>query len=78
MHQIIVYRNPAEAAFWNLMSDGSLFPITCAIVIFFIVFMAINQIAMMKWTSFNIPKWMITANLAMSFATSVFTVWYMN
>jgi hypothetical protein len=78
MQQVIVYRNPAEAAFWNMLSDGSMFPIICGIAIFFIVFLAINRIAMMKWTSWSMPKWVINTNLAVSFVAFVFTVWYMN
>lgn len=43
MQEIIVYRNPMEAALWNvLMSHG--FEIVVFIVIFFLVFVTLNHL----------------------------------
>lgn len=36
MQSIIVYRNPAEAAFWDMMSSGFMIPIFAAMLVFFI------------------------------------------
>lgn len=38
MQEIIVYRNPAEAAFWQLMSNGEFFPIIVGAAVAIIVF----------------------------------------
>lgn len=36
--EIIVYRNPAEKAVWDLMSDGTVWPIMVGAVVFVIAF----------------------------------------
>ena len=43
MQQIIVYRNPMEAAFWDMMSGGTFFPVIVAIVVFFAVFLTADR-----------------------------------
>lgn len=45
MTEIIVYRNPLEAAMWNAIGNGSLFPIIVAIVAFFVVFLTAERVA---------------------------------
>jgi hypothetical protein len=60
-----------------MLSDGSMFPIICGIAIFFIVFLAINRIAMMKWTSWSMPKWAVNLNLFVSTCAGIFAVWKM-
>lgn len=34
MQEVIVYRNPVEAAFWSGMTDGSMVPIFAALLAF--------------------------------------------
>ena len=45
MQEVIVYRNPLEAAFWYGVMDGSFFPIIVAVVVFFAVFLILNALA---------------------------------
>ena len=35
MQEVIVYRNPVEAAFWKFIGSGDAFPIMVAMVLFF-------------------------------------------
>lgn len=42
--EIIVYRNPAEAALWNMLSNGEIFPFAVGIVVFFVVFLAMHRV----------------------------------
>lgn len=44
MQEIIIYRNPLEAAMWQAMSGGQLFPIAVGLVVFFAVFLAVNPL----------------------------------
>lgn len=39
MQQIIVYRNPVEAAMWNSVTSAEFVPIMCGIIAFFVVFL---------------------------------------
>jgi len=54
MQEIIVYRNPAEAAFWNLASNGQFFPIIAGIVVGLIVMLVLNHIATKFWPRYSI------------------------
>jgi zinc transporter ZupT len=43
-HQVIVYRNPLEAAVWDLfMNSTNTFPLIASVVVFFIVFMVLDS-----------------------------------
>lgn len=44
MQEIIVYRNPLEAALWSSVMDGSFFPVIVGVVAFFCVFLAVNRV----------------------------------
>jgi hypothetical protein len=44
MNQVIVYRNPIEAAFWNSTAAGDLFPILAGIAVFFTVFILMTVV----------------------------------
>ena len=44
MQEIIVYRNPLEAALWSAIMDGSFFPVIVGVVAFFCVFLAVNRV----------------------------------
>ena len=44
MNEIIVYRNPGEAAFWNLITTSpNAFPVIAGIVVFFVTLTVINS-----------------------------------
>lgn len=78
MQEIIVYRNPAEAAFWNtIMSSNNLFPIIVGVVVFFAVLLVTDSL---------VRKSKIRAiyNLSNSYfplivgtICGIFTAWYM-
>ena len=44
MQSIIVYRNPAEAAFWDLVTSGQIFPILAGIAVFFIAMVGLASL----------------------------------
>lgn len=44
MQEIIVYRNPAEAAFWHSMQSGAAFPVMMGCVAFFLVFVVFHRL----------------------------------
>ena len=53
MQEVIVYRNPAEAAFWHAISGGEFFPIMVGIVVFFVVFLTVNSRMEKRWGSWG-------------------------
>lgn len=46
MQEVIVYRNPAEAAFWNALSNNGdvLLPIIAGLLVFVTVFIWLNHL----------------------------------
>ena len=44
MQEIIVYRNPLEAALWSAIMNGSFFPVIVGVVAFFCTFLVVNQV----------------------------------
>jgi type IV secretory pathway VirB2 component (pilin) len=44
MNTVIVYRNPAEEMFWNLLRSGDLIPLISGVLVFFIVFLGAMKI----------------------------------
>lgn len=44
MQEIIVYRNPLEAAMWHGIMDGSFFPVIVGVLVFFAVFLGLNAL----------------------------------
>lgn len=58
MTEIIVYRNPFEAAFWNLLSSngGVIFPLIMGLVAFFIS-MAVVDTYFHRWAVRISPWW---------------------
>lgn len=39
MQEVIIYRNPLEAAMWRSFEGASVFPVACGVVVFFAVFL---------------------------------------
>lgn len=72
MQQIIVYRNPLEAAFWNSVSGGQLFPILVGVVVFFAVFLTLNKLVEVV---LHIPSWgrkaAVATNIELALAAAV-------
>lgn len=44
MQEIIVYRNPMQAALWHTIMSGDFFPVIVGVVVFFLVFLGANRI----------------------------------
>lgn len=77
MQSIIVYRNPLEAAFWESMSGGQLFPIMVGIVAFFAVFLLAQKLIVdrfYRWGNNGTPT---NINLFASAVIAVFVCWHM-
>lgn len=53
MQEVIVYRNPAEAAFWNMVMSGEFFVVIVATLVFFIVFLCTNSVSCKVWGSYG-------------------------
>lgn len=78
MQQIIVYRNPAEAAFWNtIMSADNIFPIFVGVVVFFAVLLITDSIVRKSKIRaiYNLRNSYFP--LIVSAICGIFTVWYM-
>ena len=44
MQQVIVYRNPLEAAFWNMTASAEMFVIGVGVVCFFVSYLTLNHL----------------------------------
>lgn len=77
MQSIIVYRNPMEAAFWDIMSGGELFPIIVGIIAFFVVFLTVQHQIVDRYYSWRTNGAATKINLAVSAAAGVVVSWYM-
>ena len=78
MQEIIVYRNPAEAALWQLLMSGEFFVVLCGILAFFAVFLGMHAVMTRIWGSWgNGAKLRSYLGLAAGAAAGVATVWAM-
>jgi hypothetical protein len=73
MQEVIVYRNPAEAAFWHSMANGGfmtfvLFGVVM-LISFIIFFYTLEKIRNGK------GDWNVGISLFISFATALLVVW---
>lgn len=60
MQSVIVYRNPAEAAFWEAMSSANVIPIALAALCFIVVFTTTNSVfdkLLSRKRGFALYKW---------------------
>lgn len=74
---IIVYRNPLEAAMWEGLMDGSIFPVIVGVIVFFAVFLTVNRFVVERywgWNSRDVPTY--TA-LAISAVIGIATIFFM-
>ena len=79
MQEIIVYRNPAEAAFWHSMSNGGFFTFllfgVAMLVSFLVLYFGITKITGKgRWRGDG-GDWIMGACLILSFAFALFAVW---
>ena len=78
MQEVIIYRNPAEAAFWNAVMNAEFFPAIVGIIVFLIVFVVTNGIATRKWGSWGkAARTRTNICLALGTVASVATIWKM-
>lgn len=76
MQQIIVYRNPAEAAFWDLLLNSpNMFPISMGVVVFFVVLLLSDHV--IRGNRFTRHMANSYASLVIGSVAGVFTTWYM-
>lgn len=78
MQEIIVYRNPAEAAFWNtIMSADNIFPIFVGVVVFFAVLLITDSLVRKSKIRaiYNLRNSYVS--LIVGAICGIFTVWYM-
>jgi hypothetical protein len=61
MQQVIVYSNPIEAALWNGDYAGVIFPVSCGVVLFFVLFLISNwllsKVLLVVCNRFNLSFW---------------------
>lgn len=75
MNQIIIYRNPVEAYFWNaLTSSENIFPIVVSCVVFFIVLLISDSIIRKSKVKFKNKEY---ASLFIASVCAIFTAWHM-
>jgi hypothetical protein len=70
----IVYRNPMEAAFWEMMSSGEFIPVIAGVLVFFAVFLIANRVLVGR-SSWNTPAWKTNLALTLGAMAGVFTIW---
>ncbi len=75
MQSIIVYRNPLEAAAWEMLMTGEGFvPIFAGIIVFFAILLTLHKIAGQPWGK---VKWWqdVYLHMGVSAMAAVATVW---
>lgn len=78
MQEIIVYRNPAEAAIWNALGSAEFFPFMVGIVVFFVVFLTVYNLLLLKFSRYGRKGQLVTnASLAAAAVCSLATIWKM-
>ena len=76
--EVIVYRNPLEAAMWHAVMAGEFFPIIAGIVVFFAVFLSVNTVMVWKWGSWGKGAAQRSYGaLAIGAVVGILTIWKM-
>ena len=57
MTEIIVYRNPAEAALWQMLSGGEFFPVFAGAIVGVFAVMLAAKVFDRVFGAFRQPKW---------------------
>jgi hypothetical protein len=79
MQSVIVYRNPAEAAFWEMLSSGAAFPVIAGIVVFFAVFLVIQAYVVEKiFGRLYRSSWPTNVNLIFSGTVAITVAIYLS
>lgn len=69
----IVYSNPMQAAFWEMMSSGEFIPVIAGVIVFFVVFLAANRLIV--GNNWRAPAWKTNLALVLGAMAGVFTIW---
>ena len=78
MQEIIVYRNPLEAAIWKALGSAEFFPFMVGIVVFFVVFLTVYNLLLMKFSRYGRKgQLVVNASLAAAAVCSLATIWKM-
>ena len=77
MQEIIVYRNPLEAAIWKALGSAEFFPFMVGIVVFFVVFLTVYNL-LLKFSRYGRKgQLVVNASLAAAAVCSLATIWKM-
>ncbi len=77
MQEVIVYRNPGEAAIWHALQNGEFFPVIVGIIVFFAVFLLANRFVVEKFFSWRARGTPTTVNLVVSAILGIVVVMWM-
>lgn len=78
MQEIIVYRNPMEAAMWQALMSGEFFPAVIGVVVFFAVFLSLHSLLVKRYGSWGKRAVMRTnVALGVGILCGVLTIWKM-
>ena len=82
MQEVIVYRNPMEAAIWQYVMSASLsasfFPVICGVVVFFAVMLTAHNLISKRYGTYG-KRGRISTNISLVLAAAcgIGTIWYM-
>ena len=77
MQQIIVYRNPLEAVFWNATASAEVFVVGVGVVCFFVVFLLFKYFVKRKvkyWYRYVYPYPALVVSALISFFV-MYKIW---
>jgi hypothetical protein len=78
MQEVIVYRNPMEAAMWQLVTSGEFFPVIVGVIVFFAVFLTANSVCARIWGQWGqAATYRTYACIALGAIAGAVTVWKM-
>ena len=75
MTEIIVYRNPAEAALWQMLSGGEFFPVFAGAIVGVFAVMLAAKVFDKAFGTFRQPKWASSLTLVIGAAAWVATTY---
>ena len=78
MQEVIVYRNPMEAAMWHFVMSADFFPVICGIVVFFVVMLTAHKLISKRYGDYG-KRGRISTNISLVLAAvcGIGTIWYM-
>ena len=75
MTEIIVYRNPAEAALWQMLSGGEFFPVLVGAIVGVLTVVLATKVVDKVFGTFCQPKWAGNLTLVIGAAAWVATTY---